>query len=76
MKVITLVLTAALALVQLNAYAGELNLNAEKFQGDFKIDSTYTRDGKTFEVSASGDAGPYGREVRKNKPHFLKIGQV
>ena len=61
MKVITLVLTACLALVQLNAYAGELNLNSGKFQGDFQIDSTFTRDGKTFEVSASGDAGPYGR---------------
>ena len=61
MKVITLVLTACLALVQLNAYADELNLNSDKFQGDFQIDSTFTRDGKTFEVSASGDAGPYGR---------------
>ena len=61
MKKITLVLTVCLALVQLNAYAGELNLNDEKFQGDFQIDSTFTRDGKTYEVSASGDAGPYGR---------------
>lgn len=41
--------------------AGKLNLNSETFQGDFQIDSTFTRDGKTNEVSASGDAGPYGR---------------
>ena len=61
MKKITLFLTVCLALVQLNANAGELNLNSEKFQGDFQIDSTFTRDGKTYEVSASGDAGPYGR---------------
>ena len=27
----------------------------------FQIDSSFTRDGNTFEVSASGDAGPYGR---------------
>jgi len=61
MKKITLFLTVCLALVQLNANAGELNLNSEKFQGDFQIDSTFTRNGKTYEVSASGDAGPYGR---------------
>jgi len=31
------------------------------FQAQFTIDSTFTTDGKTYEVSASGEAGPYGR---------------
>ena len=31
------------------------------FDATFTIDSTYTGDGKTYEVSASGEAGPYGR---------------
>ena len=31
------------------------------FQAQFTIDSTFTRDGKDYEVSASGEAGPYGR---------------
>jgi len=31
------------------------------FQAQFTIDSTFTTDGKTYEVSASGDAGPYGQ---------------
>ena len=31
------------------------------FEAQFLIDSTFTTDGKTYEVSASGEAGPYGR---------------
>jgi len=31
------------------------------FAANFTIDSTYTGDGKTFHLSAPGEAGPYGR---------------
>jgi len=42
--------------------AAELALDSESFfDATFTIDSTYTGDGKTYEVSASGEAGPYGR---------------
>ena len=31
------------------------------FSADFVIDATHTTDGVNYQVSASGDAGPYGR---------------
>mgnify|MGYP006078143219 FL=1 len=42
--------------------AQEVDFAAASFEANFKIDSTFTRDGgKTFEVSASGEAGEYGK---------------
>jgi hypothetical protein len=44
------------------ALAQEVDFAATSFEANFKIDSTFTRDGgKTFEVSASGEAGEYGK---------------
>ena len=46
----------------LSVSAAELALDpASFFDANFTIDSTYTRDGQNYEVSASGEAGPYGR---------------
>jgi len=40
--------------------AQEVDFSAASFDANFKIDSTFTRDGgKAFEVSASGEAGEY-----------------
>jgi hypothetical protein len=51
-----------ICLCPLSASAAELALDpASFFKASFTIDSTYTRDGKNYEVSASGEAGPYGR---------------
>ena len=42
--------------------AAELALDSESFfDANFTIDSTYTSDGQNYQVSASGEAGPYGR---------------
>ena len=42
--------------------AQEVDFAAASFEANFKIDSTFTRGGgKTFEVSASGEAGEYGK---------------
>ena len=50
-----------LAFVQ-GALAQEVDFAAASFEGNFTVDSTFTRDGgKTFEVSASGEAGEYGK---------------
>lgn len=62
MKRILLLLSILLSTLHFNANAQEMKLSEDSFEGNFVIDSTFTRDGgKTFEVSASGDAGPYGR---------------
>ena len=62
MKRITLLILILISTFHFSAYAQEMSLSKDSFEGDFVIDSTFTRDGgKTFEVSASGDAGPYGR---------------
>ena len=43
-------------------HAQDFDFIAPSFEGDFEIDSTFTRDGgKSYEVSASGMAGEYGR---------------
>ena len=45
-----------------SALAQEVDFAAAAFEANFKIDSTFTRDGgKTYEVSASGEAGEYGK---------------
>ena len=42
--------------------AQEISYGEGAFDASFNIDSTFTRDGgQTFEVSASGQAGDYGR---------------
>lgn len=62
MKRITLLILILISTFHFSAYAQDMSLSKDSFEGDFVIDSTFTRDGgKTFEVSASGDAGPYGR---------------
>ena len=44
------------------AFGAELKLDSESFfDANFTIDSTYTSDGQNYQVSASGEAGPYGR---------------
>ena len=50
------------SLFPLTVSAVELALDPNSFfDANFTIDSTYTSDGKTYQVSASGEAGPYGR---------------
>ncbi len=45
-----------------STYAQDISYGDGAFDAMFNIDSTFTRDGgKTFEVSASGQAGDYGR---------------
>jgi hypothetical protein len=62
MKRITLLLAILISAFHFSASAQDMTLSKDSFEGNFVIDSTFTRDGgKTFEVSASGDAGPYGR---------------
>ena len=42
--------------------ADSLQLTLENhFDADFTIDAAHTTDGVNYQVSASGDAGPYGR---------------
>ncbi len=54
---------AVLALIIVTpSQAQDLTFGKGAFNGVFQIDSVFTRDaGKTYEVSASGDAGQYGR---------------
>ena len=62
MKRITLLILILISTFHFSAYAQDMSLSKDSFEVNFIIDSTFTRDGgKTFEVSASGDAGPYGR---------------
>jgi hypothetical protein len=62
MKQTMLMILLLISTFHMSSYAQEVKLSEESFEGNFVIDSTFTRDGgKTYEVSASGDAGPYGR---------------
>ena len=46
----------------MSSQAQDISYGDGAFDAMFDIDSTFTRDGgKTFEVSASGEAGDYGR---------------
>ena len=55
-------LLSAFLLVSTGAIADSLQPSLSNyFEAQFLIDSTFTTDGKTYEVSASGEAGPYGR---------------
>jgi hypothetical protein len=62
MKQTMLMILLLISTFHMSSYAQEVKLSKDSFEGNFVIDSTFTRDGgKTYEVSASGDAGPYGR---------------
>ena len=62
MKQKMLMILLLISTFHMSSYAQEVKLSEDSFEGNFVIDSTFTRDGgKTYEVSASGDAGPYGR---------------
>ena len=62
MKQTMLMILLLISTFHMRSYAQEVKLSEDSFEGNFVIDSTFTRDGgKTYEVSASGDAGPYGR---------------
>ena len=43
------------------AMSQEIEFGEDSFTASFSIDSSYTADGMNYEVSASGEAGPYGR---------------
>ncbi|MAI79565.1 MAG: hypothetical protein CL917_11530 [Deltaproteobacteria bacterium] len=60
MRIVFQVVALLMFLVPLSAGAQEIKFGENAFEADFTIDSTFTTDGKTFEVSASGQAGPYG----------------
>ena len=62
MKQTMLMILLLISTFHMSSYAQDVKLSEDSFEGNFIIDSTFTRDGgKTYEVSASGDAGPYGR---------------
>ena len=43
------------------AMSQDISFGEDSFTASFSIDSSYTADGMNYEVSASGEAGPYGR---------------
>ena len=57
-----LIAVFTILLAPLSLQALELDLDSKSlFDANFTIDSTFTLDGKTSQLSASGEAGPYGR---------------
>ena len=59
LKKILLILTAALFMPF--AAAQDLDYGEDEFTANFDIDSAHTTDGTNYKVSATGEAGPYGR---------------
>lgn len=43
------------------AFAQDLNYGEGAFVAEFEIDAAHTTDGVNYQISASGEAGPYGR---------------
>ena len=43
------------------AFAQDLNYGENGFLAEFEIDAAHTTDGVNYQISASGEAGPYGR---------------
>lgn len=43
------------------AVAQDLNYGEGEFIAEFEIDAAHTTDGVNYQISASGEAGPYGR---------------
>ena len=61
MKKMTLLLITLL-LAPLPLFAVGLEVDEKTlFEATFTVDSLHTKDGNVYELSASGDAGPYGR---------------
>ena len=42
-------------------FAQDLNYGENEFVAEFEIDAAHTTDGVNYQISASGEAGPYGR---------------
>ena len=59
LKKTVLILTAALFMPF--AVAQDLDYGEDEFTANFDIDSAHTTDGTNYKISASGEAGPYGR---------------
>ena len=59
LKKIVLILTAALFMPF--AASQDLDFGADEFTANFDIDSAHTTDGTNYKISATGEAGPYGR---------------
>lgn len=61
MKQFSLALTVLISLFHLSTTAQDMTLTDTTCEGNFQIDSTFTRDGgKKFEVSVSGETGLMG----------------
>ena len=57
-----LILLVTLLAVPLTASSAGIEIDKKTlFAANFMIDSLHTKDGATYEISASGEAGPYGR---------------
>jgi hypothetical protein len=55
-------LLTAILLMPMAAFAAGVEVDEQTlFEGKFNIDAMHTKDGRVYELSASGDAGPYGR---------------
>ena len=53
------------------AYSQDIKWDpATTFDAVFDIDAVHTKDGVNYELSASGDAGPYGKRIC---PMYLQI---
>ena len=61
MRIAALFVGLLLATAPMTVSAQEIKFGKGAFEANFEIDSTFSVDGKTFKVSASGDAGPYGK---------------
>lgn len=61
MRKIAVIVSLLFALTSTAAFAQDIQFGKGAFDANFQVDSTFTTDGKTFEVSASGEAGPYGK---------------
>ena len=55
------VIAAAAALWMPLTLAQDLDYGEGQFVANFDIDSAHTTDGTNYKISASGEAGPYGR---------------
>ena len=55
------VVAAVAALWASFTLAQDLNYGEDEFVANFDIDSAHTTDGTNYMISASGEAGPYGR---------------
>ena len=58
-KKITLMLAATFCMPF--ALAQDLDYGEDGFTANFDIDSAHTTDGTNYKISATGEAGPYGR---------------